>query len=46
MCILSVDIDPKAPMSAAFQKFGLDQNTVDFVGHALALHRDDEYVVT
>ena len=29
-------------MSTAFQKFGLDQNTVDFIGHALALHRDDE----
>ena len=30
-------------MSAAFAKFGLDQNTIDFIGHALALHRDDEY---
>ena len=29
-------------MSKAFEKFGLDQNTVDFVGHALALHRDDK----
>lgn len=38
------DVDPKAPMSAAFQKFGLDQNTIDFIGHALALHRDDEYL--
>ena len=45
-CVLSVDIDPKAPMSKAFEKYGLDQNTVDFIGHALALHRDDEYVVT
>lgn len=45
-CVLSVDIDPKTPMSKAFEKYGLDQNTVDFIGHALALHRDDEYVVT
>ena len=25
------------------QKFGLDENTCDFVGHALALYRNDEY---
>ncbi|KAL5069030.1 hypothetical protein RYX36_019917, partial [Vicia faba] len=26
------------------EKFGLDDNTVDFIGHALALHRDDRYL--
>lgn len=41
--LFSVDLDPKVPMQDCFQKFGLDQNTVDFVGHALALHRDDQY---
>lgn len=25
-------------------KFGLDDNTIDFIGHALALHRDDLYL--
>ncbi|CAI8593443.1 unnamed protein product [Vicia faba] len=25
-------------------KIGLDDNTVDFIGHALALHRDDRYL--
>ncbi|KAJ8615971.1 hypothetical protein MRB53_035343 [Persea americana] len=25
-------------------KFGLDDNTVDFIGHAFALHRDDRYL--
>ena len=25
-------------------KFGLDANTVDFIGHALALYRDDAYL--
>ncbi|CAH9075543.1 unnamed protein product [Cuscuta epithymum] len=25
-------------------KFGLDDNTMDFIGHALALHRDDRYL--
>ena len=26
------------------RKYGLDDNTVDFIGHALALHRDDHYL--
>lgn len=26
------------------RKYGLDDNTVDFIGHALALHRDDRYL--
>lgn len=26
------------------RKYGLDDNTVDFIGHALALHRDDNYL--
>ncbi|KAF2290289.1 hypothetical protein GH714_008466 [Hevea brasiliensis] len=25
-------------------KYGLDDNTVDFIGHSLALHRDDQYL--
>ncbi|KAK1274884.1 hypothetical protein QJS04_geneDACA005698 [Acorus gramineus] len=25
-------------------KFSLDDNTIDFIGHALALHRDDQYL--
>ncbi|GFY82824.1 RAB GDP dissociation inhibitor 2 [Actinidia rufa] len=25
-------------------KYGLDDNTVDFIGHSLALHRDDRYL--
>ncbi|XP_042497560.1 guanosine nucleotide diphosphate dissociation inhibitor At5g09550-like [Macadamia integrifolia] len=25
-------------------KYGLDDNTVDFIGHALALHKDDTYL--
>ncbi|CAA7403704.1 unnamed protein product [Spirodela intermedia] len=25
-------------------KYGLDENTVDFIGHALALHRDDRHL--
>ena len=27
-----------------FSKYGLSDDTVDFVGHALALHRDDRYL--
>jgi Rab GDP dissociation inhibitor len=26
-----------------YEKFGLDENTADFTGHALALYRDDNY---
>jgi len=26
-----------------YEKFGLDDNTADFTGHALALYRDDNY---
>ena len=39
------DIDPKMLMSEVMKEFGLDQNTVEFIGHALCLYRDDEYVV-
>jgi Rab GDP dissociation inhibitor len=27
-----------------FRKHGLSDDTVDFIGHALALHRDDRYL--
>merc|ERR1712168_1758293 len=38
-------MDPKStPMSAVYNKFGLDANTQDFVGHAMALYRTDEYL--
>lgn len=32
------------PMSALYAHFGLDAQTIDFIGHALALHRDDNYL--
>lgn len=39
------DFDPStADMQALYDKFGLDKNTQDFTGHALALFRDDEYL--
>lgn len=39
------DFDPSAQnMVALYDKFGLDKNTQDFTGHALALYRDDEYL--
>ena len=31
-------------MQELFDKFGLDANTADFTGHALALYLNDEYV--
>lgn len=39
------DFDPNnANMQSLYDKFGLDKNTQDFTGHALALYRDDEYL--
>ncbi|KAF2902296.1 hypothetical protein ILUMI_03890 [Ignelater luminosus] len=32
-------------MQALYEKFGLDKNTQDFTGHALALYRDDDYLL-
>lgn len=37
-------VDPTWTMQRVFTKFGLDQNTMDFTGHALALYRDDKYL--
>ncbi|GLG97980.1 Rab proteins geranylgeranyltransferase component A [Gryllus bimaculatus] len=39
------DMDPNTlTMQQIYDKFGLDKNTQDFTGHALALYRDDEYL--
>lgn len=39
------DFDPSTQnMQGLYDKFGLDKNTQDFTGHALALYRDDEYL--
>ena len=34
----------KVEMSEVFKKFKLEENTVDFIGHAIAMHRNDEYL--
>lgn len=35
-------VDPhKTTMAELYKKFDLDENTADFTGHALALHRDE-----
>ncbi|VDN19825.1 unnamed protein product [Gongylonema pulchrum] len=37
-------LDPDVhTMQQVYEKFGLDENTADFTGHALALYRDDNY---
>lgn len=39
------DFDPSnSNAQALYDKFGLDKNTQDFTGHALALYRDDDYL--
>ena len=38
-------IDPKQNTAEdLYNKFGVDKNTIDVTGHALALHRNDAYV--
>ncbi|PKU68885.1 hypothetical protein MA16_Dca010629 [Dendrobium catenatum] len=34
----------KVTTREVFAKYGLDDNTVDFIGHALALHTNDDYL--
>lgn len=34
----------KQPMSDVFKKFKLESNTIDFIGHAVALHINDDYL--
>ena len=41
--VVGNDLD-KMKMSELYKKFGLDANTQSFVGHSLALHRDDHYL--
>lgn len=39
------DIDiHRQPMKDVFKKFKLEDNTIDFLGHAVALNRDDDYL--
>lgn len=39
------DVDSTVTTGAQlYEKFGLDKDTADFTGHALALYRDDEYL--
>ncbi|XP_076345582.1 rab GDP dissociation inhibitor beta-like [Tachypleus tridentatus] len=39
------DVDPKQmTVAQLYEKFGLDKDTADFTGHALALYRDDEHL--
>lgn len=34
----------KEPMKKLFDKYKLDKEVQDFVGHSLALHQDDDYL--
>lgn len=36
--------DPNGPMKAIYDKFGLDKDTIDFTGHAMALYLNDDYL--
>jgi len=34
----------KVTMDTLYKKFGLGQDTIDFLGHAVALYQDDDYI--
>jgi Rab GDP dissociation inhibitor len=34
----------KATMDQVYKKFGVDENTIDFLGHSVALHTNDAYL--
>lgn len=36
------DKNPNDPIIEIYKKFGLEKNTIDFIGHAMALHLNDE----
>eukprot|EP00117_Sycon_ciliatum_P045434 scpid95195/ scgid32658/ Rab GDP dissociation inhibitor beta; Guanosine diphosphate dissociation inhibitor 2 len=39
------DMDPKKVKQAdVYKKFKLEENTIDFLGHSVALHREDSYI--
>jgi len=38
------NISPGTPMCEVYKHFGLDPNTQDFTGHAMALHLNDDYM--
>lgn len=44
-CVLCLGIDlDRDSMKTIYEKFGLEAGTQDFIGHAMALYLDDEYV--
>lgn len=38
------DKNPNEPISEIYKKFGLDKGTIDFIGHAMALYLNDDYL--
>lgn len=44
-CYTGIDLD-RDSMKTVYEKFGLEPGTQDFIGHAMALYLDDEYVNT
>lgn len=41
--VTGIDLD-RDSMKHIYEKFGLESGTQDFIGHAMALYLDDEYV--
>ncbi|KAL0226655.1 hypothetical protein P9112_013979 [Eukaryota sp. TZLM1-RC] len=43
MKVKNIDLN-QAPMKNVFAHFSLHSDTIDFIGHSMALHRDDDYL--
>jgi len=41
--VTGINLD-RDSMKHIYEKFGLESGTQDFIGHAMALYLDDEYV--
>lgn len=42
--VTDLGIDPTKPSTQMFEKFSLEPNTIDFVGHAVALYTDESFM--
>jgi Rab GDP dissociation inhibitor len=42
--VLKLDCNHNSPFKDTVKKFGLETNTVDFIGHAVALYTNDDFI--
>jgi Rab GDP dissociation inhibitor len=42
--LLILEVDPKGPFQKIIDYYGLEVNTTDFIGHAVALYTNDDFL--